>query len=152
MAPSFHEALKQGKQVEYRVLRWIRQSCPKAYIKEGSFKDYDIFVPELGIGVEVKRDIKSQETGNFLIEIFHYGKPSALSVTRAKYWVIYDGLKYYWITPDKIREILESFKYSLREFIGAGDDTPKKAYLVPKNIIINESKDKWDEEIPGDKE
>ena len=46
------------------------------------YKEYDIFVPELNIGIEVKSDEKSKYTSNIVIEIEFNNKPSALSTSR----------------------------------------------------------------------
>jgi hypothetical protein len=89
---SFYEDLDAGIAIELEVLNIIQKKYPKAYKIDGLFSGYDLFVPELNIGVEVKSDKKSLKTGNIVIEIEFNGKPSALSVTTAKYWVIYDGL------------------------------------------------------------
>ena len=101
---------------------------------QGYYKYYDIFVPEKNIGVEVKKDVKSQETGNLVIEVEFNGYPSALSTSRADYWVFDDGESYIWIETDRLRHICREFK-QIRTFVGKGDTKEKKAYLMPKNII-----------------
>ena len=67
MESSFYTDLKDGKQTENDVLTIIKKKYTKSYIIEGYFKDYDIYIPETNIGVEVKKDEKSKETGNYLI-------------------------------------------------------------------------------------
>ena len=59
---------------------------------DGYCKEWDIYIPELDEGVEVKSDQKSKHTGNIVIEIEFNGKPSALATTKAKYWVIFDSV------------------------------------------------------------
>ena len=130
---SFYESLESGKEIERLVLSTIKKKYPTAYIIEGYYKYYDIFIPEKNIGVEVKRDEKSKYTGNIVVEIEFDGKPSALSTTRADYWVFYDGECYIWIEPDKLRSICPIFE-EIRTFVGKGDTKEKKAYLMPKNI------------------
>ena len=131
---SFYESLESGKEIERLVLSTIKKKYPTAYIIEGYYKYYDIFIPEKNIGVEVKRDEKSKYTGNIVVEIEFDGKPSALSTTRADYWVFYDGECYIWIEPDKLRSICPIFE-EIRTFVGKGDTKEKKAYLMPKSII-----------------
>ena len=131
---NFKESLESGKQIEESVLSMIKQKYPTAYIIDGYYKYYDIFVPEKNIGVEVKKDGKSQETGNLVIEVEFNGKPSALSTTGADYWVFDDGESYIWIEPYKLRDIVHHF-VQIREFVGTRDTKPKKAYLIPKHII-----------------
>ena len=135
MISTFKNDLKIGKSVEEKILNKIKKKYPKAYIIDGYFKDYDIYIPETDISVEVKKDEKSKETGNYVIEVEFNGKPSALSTTKANYWVIYDGECEVWTTPLKIKESVKNLP--IREFIGKGDTKPKKAYLCPKQLIKN---------------
>ena len=79
--------------------------------------------------------MKSQETGNYVIETEFNNKPSALSTTEADYWVFWDGECEIWTTPWRIREAIKGLP--LREFIGKGDTKMKKAYLCPKERIKN---------------
>ena len=131
---SFKESLESGKQIEESVLSMIKKKYPTAYIIDGYYKYYDIFIPEKNLGVEVKRDEKSKYTGNLVIEVEFNGYPSALSTTRADYWVFYDGESYIWIEPSKLKSIVHNFG-QIREFVGKGDTKPKKAHLIPKHII-----------------
>ncbi len=132
---NFYESLESGKETENAVLSLIKEKYPKSYIIDGYFKDYDIYVPEKDMGIEVKKDVKSQETGNLVVEIEFGGKPSALSTTKADYWVFYDGESYIWITPNKLKAVVTNLG-TISKFTGKGDTKSKKAYLMPKNIII----------------
>ena len=131
---NFKESLKDGKKSEEAILYIIKQKYPTAYIIDGYYKYYDIFIPEKNLGIEVKKDVKSQETGNLVIEVEFNGYPSALSTTRADYWVFDDGESYIWIEPSKLRSIVHNFG-QIREFVGKGDTRAKKAHLIPKHII-----------------
>ena len=131
---NFKESLKDGKKSEEAVLSIIKQKYLTAYIIPGYYKYYDIFIPEKNLGIEVKKDVKSQETGNLVIEVEFNGYPSALSTTRADYWVFDDGESYIWIEPSKLRSIVHNFG-QIREFVGKGDTRAKKAHLIPKYII-----------------
>jgi hypothetical protein len=133
----FHEALSRGKQIEELILSMIKPKYPKAHIIDGYFKDYDIYIPEKGFGVEVKCDEKSKFTRNLVIEVEFNGKPSALSTTKAEYWVFYTGEEIIWIEPQMLKDIILS--YPLRKFIGKGDTKFKKAYLVKKSHIIRKA-------------
>ena len=131
----FEKSLYIGKSVEDVVCEKIRKKYPKAYVIKEYCKEYDIYVPETGIKIEVKQDKKSNYTGNFVIETEFNGKPSALSTTTADFWVLYDGKFYAWITPDRLRQITIGLK--LVTFVGRGDDKPKKAYLVKKESVFS---------------
>ena len=133
----FHEALSRGKQIEELILSMIKPKYPKAHIIDGYFKDYDIYIPEKGFGVEVKCDEKSKFTRNLVIEVEFDGKKSALSTTKAEYWVFYTGEEIIWIEPQMLKDIVLS--YQLRKFIGKGDTKFKKAYLVKKSHIIRKA-------------
>ena len=112
------------------------EKYPKAYIEQGYFKEWDIYVPELGIGVEVKSDQKSQHTGNIVIEIEFNGKPSALSTTKATYWVIYDGMELRWFLPSEIKRCIMENDLQYAIFTGRGDTKSKKGILNKKRITL----------------
>ena len=131
---NFKESLKDGQKSEQAILSIIQKKYPTAEMMQGYYKYYDIFIPEKNLGVEVKRDEKSKYTGNFVVEVEFNGYPSALSTTRADYWVFYDGESYIWIEPSKLKSIVHNFG-QIREFVGKGDTKPKKAHLIPKYII-----------------
>ena len=129
----FQDDLITGEQLERHILKKIQKSYPLAKKIEGYFKGYDIFIPEIGVRIEVKQDKKSQYTGNYVIEIEYGGKPSALSTTEADYWVFWDGECEIWTTPWRIKKAIAGLP--VREFVGKGDPKPKKAYLCPKERI-----------------
>ena len=68
--PTFNEALLYGKKVEKLVLERVRESDPYALLIPGKFKQFDLYSPSSNTRVEIKSDIKSQETNNFLIEVY----------------------------------------------------------------------------------
>lgn len=135
MIETFNRDLKRGKHHENVILEVIQKKYPKAFIKDGYCKEYDIFIPELKIGVEVKSDEKSKFTGNIVIEIEFNNRPSALITSKAKYWVIFDGYDYHWFLKDKIKDCILENKLKWVEFIGKGDTKSKKAYLIKKEIL-----------------
>ena len=79
----FSEDLEVGHKSEKIILQIIQKKYPQAYMVEGYFKEYDIWIPEIHKGVEVKQDYKSEHTGNIVVEIEMYDKPSALMATGA---------------------------------------------------------------------
>lgn len=132
---TFYRDLARGKQLEQEVLSMVKAKYQSAYIKDGYFKEWDIFVPEIGIGIEVKSDEKSKYTGNIVIEVEFDGKPSALSTTKADYWVIYDGYKFNWFRPKRIVDCIRDNNLKVARFIGKGDDKFKLAYLIKKELL-----------------
>lgn len=131
----FEEDLKIGHIIETEVLKLIHKKYPKAYMQSGYFKEYDIFIPEIQKSVEVKSDQKSKYTNNIVIEIEFAGKPSALSTTKADFWVIYDGYNYKWFTPQRIHQCIKDNNQKLVSFKGNGDEQSKKAYLIKKELL-----------------
>tara|TARA_E500000081_G_scaffold138813_1_gene154514 strand:- start:317 stop:766 length:450 start_codon:yes stop_codon:yes gene_type:complete len=135
MTNTFKRDLKRGEQVELALLDMIKVKYPKAHKVQGYFKDYDIYVPEIEKSIEVKYDEKSKYTGNIVIEVSFNGNPSALSTSKADYWVWWDGEYLSWFTIDLIKKCLKENKTPIRTFIGKGDSKSKNAYLVKKDLL-----------------
>ena len=135
----FKEALIDGVEYEMIVLNFIKEKYPSAYKIEGYFKEYDIYVPENDIKIEVKLDKKSTITGNLVVEIEMFNKPSALFTTKSDFWVFCDGIELMWISPNKIKDIIIWNGLKAVTFIGNGDTQKKRAVLVPKDLIRNKS-------------
>tara|TARA_A100001391_G_scaffold63435_1_gene39464 strand:+ start:154 stop:606 length:453 start_codon:yes stop_codon:yes gene_type:complete len=132
----FNDSLSSGKQSENIVLKMVQNKYPKAYIKEGYHKEYDIMIPEINKTIEVKKDFKSQYTGNVVIEMEMNNRPSGLQTTTADWWVFHlDETEIVWITLERLKEMVEFEGYKLVEFIGEGDEISKQAYLVPKKDL-----------------
>ena len=68
MVEDFKKDLERGKYHEIYLLNKIQKKYKQAYIVDGYFKEYDIYVPELDFGIEVKIDERLKETGNIIIE------------------------------------------------------------------------------------
>ena len=132
---TFERDLKRGEEIEEKILSIIRIKYPEAYRVKGYFKDYDIYVPEISKSVEVKSDEQSKHTGNILIEVEFDGKPSALSTSKADFWVWWDGVEFAWFTMEGIWECVYQVGAKTRTFIGKGDTKEKRAYLIQKNEL-----------------
>lgn len=135
----FDKSKTAGDIIEEEVLKSIQKKYPQAYTTKhlGKFSDYDIYIPEIEDGIEVKGDYKSAETGNIVVEVEMNGKPSALSITKAKYWVFVEGYRLIWLTPLDIYRFIEPVHYYNRVFfIGKGDDKGKYGYLLPHEELV----------------
>jgi len=129
----FEEDLSRGESQEYIVLRYLQKFYPSAYKIDGYFKGYDIFIPEIEAGIEVKYDYVSNKTGNILIELeFPVGTPSALRTTKARWWFITDGKDYFSITPSNIERFAIENNIKAIQKTGDGDAEPKLVWLLPK--------------------
>jgi len=135
MEETFHQDLAEGKEIEKEMLEIIKVNHPDAYIIDGYCKEGDIFIPSTKEWVEVKSDKMSQKTGNIVIEIEFNGEPSALSTTKASYWIIHTGLKIIKITPDQLRIVIAKNDLRKVKFIGRGDTKPKIAYLIKQELV-----------------
>ena len=134
---SFKRDLKRGEAIEMEVLDIIKNKYPDAYKVGGYCKDWDLYIPSIEQGVEVKYDIKSQETGNIVVEVEFNGKPSALSTTKAYRWVFHTGDKIIVTTPERLHKLIKDSKLRLVSFVGKGDRHSKKAYLIKVDLIIS---------------
>jgi len=133
---TFETDLLVGKDVEKKVLKMIQKKYPKAFMIDGKFSPYDIFIPELSKSIEVKSDQKSQHTGNLVVEIAMYGKPSGLMATLADSWVIFTGNQFIWITPTQLKNMIVENNLQLRTFVGKGDTVAKDAYLPKIELVM----------------
>ena len=137
---TFKEDLEVGIAIEQKLVNILLKKYPSTTLVN-KFKGYDIWIPELHKSIEVKFDEKSKQTGNIVIEIEMYDKPSGLLSTTADYWVFYDGDKFISITPKDIIKCIFLLKLNFVEFVGNGDTVKKKAFLVPKDKLFNYGKE-----------
>ena len=71
MTEKFYRNLKTGKKgYEEKALQIIHKKYPQAYIIDGYHKEWDIYIPELDIGIEVKSDAQHKSTGNYFLEYY----------------------------------------------------------------------------------
>lgn len=131
----FEDSLEFGKQVEEYVLSRIRKKYPKAFIRNGYHKEWDIYVPDTKTKIEVKSDVRSNKTGNFVIETSYGGRPSALTTSTADFWVFFDGYQLIWITKEGIKRAIKESGAELKEFTGGTDRKSKNAFLVNRYFI-----------------
>ena len=132
---NFHLDLERGVAVENKVIGMIREKYPCACRILGDFKDYDIWIPEISAGIEVKYDPRSNETNNFVIEIESRDSPSGLLTTKAKFWVLYDDKTFCVIKPSEIIKCIFLNKLTYSEFFCSGDNFKKKAFLIKKEML-----------------
>ena len=137
---TFKEDLSIGLKIEQQVLDIIRKKYPSASSIH-KYKGYDIWIPEIQKGVEVKYDGKSKYTGNIVIEIEMFDKPSALLTSEADIWIFYDGYKFMMIEKMYIYYAIFMAKLKYAEFVGKGDTASKKAFLIKKDDLFKYGKE-----------
>lgn len=135
MSNTFKNDLQRGISIENKLLNLIKNKYPSASLID-KYKGYDIWIPETKKSIEVKYDPMSNDTGNIVIEIEMFNKPSALMATEADYWVFYDDIKFVCIKPKDIIHCIFLNKLIYKQFVGNGDSVSKKAFLVPKDILF----------------
>ena len=133
---TFKEDLEDGHNAEKNVLKLIQAQYPSARILDGYCKEMDIFVPENGKSYEVKKDFKSKYTGNLVVEIAMYGKPSALITSKAQTWVFVTHTKYIFIARDRIKDCIIENNLQYKTFVGNGDTEAKDAYLIKEDLLL----------------
>ena len=134
---TFQEDLRTGKIIENDVLSILKQKYDSAFIIGGYCKEYDIFVPEISKGYEVKQDYKSKYTNNLVIEVAMFGKPSALMTTMAHAWVFVTPNQFTFIERERIKDCIIENNLQVRTFVGKGDTEPKNAYLIKEDLLFS---------------
>jgi len=133
---SFQSDLAYGEQGELFVLKKLHYKYPKAYKVEGYCKEWDLFVPEKNIGVEVKSDRATHKTGNVVIENKYGGAPSGIETTKATWWAYITKDNLYWITPDKIKECIKDNNLQSLDCAPLNGDTKRKnLYLIKETLF-----------------
>ena len=134
MIGKFEKDLETGKKFEQDALELIQKKYPKAYIVDGYFLEWDIFIPELNIGVEVKSDAQYQKTGNFYVEYSCNGKPSGISTTKSEIYCIYLD-KLYILKTEDLKEKCRKYINTNRDKRG-GDNMASKGIILPIKELL----------------
>jgi len=134
-ANTFKRDLQKGEYIEQQALKIIQEKYPDAYKINGYCKEWDIFIPSINKGIEIKSDFMSMDTGNLVVEIEFGGKPSALSTTKAYRWFFYTGDSIIITSPDRLKQLIEDNNLYPATFTGRGDSKSKKAFLIKKHLI-----------------
>jgi len=131
----FDKSLDIGKIRELMLVDFFRAQGHKPIPIPGKFTGFDFFLANTKEGYEVKQDWKAHYSGNLVVEIEMYGKPSGLMGTTADWWIFDTKTEFIFITPRKLKDLIVSLNPPLRIFTGKGDTQPKKAYLIPVETI-----------------
>lgn len=134
---NFADSLTAWKQSEEIVLAWIKKKYPQARLAEWYCPKFDIYVPEKRQNIEIKQDKKSEHTGNWVIETSFWWNPSWLVNSDSDWWVLVDHEYMHWVAPNDIKNCILYHGFRITEWTWPGDDKPKKAYLVPKDILAH---------------
>ena len=132
---TFKRDLQRGEDIEQHALKIIQEKYPDAYKIRGYCKEWDIFIPSINKGIEIKYDPMSKKTGNIVVEIEFGGKPSALSTTKAYRWFFYTGDSIIITSPDRLEQLIKDNNLYPATFTGRGDSKSKRAFLIKKHLI-----------------
>ena len=133
----FEKDLEVGHNAEQKVLELLKTQYPSAFVIDVYCKEFDIFVPETAKGYEVKQDFKSEYTGNIVVEVAMYDKPSGLMTSKAHAWVFVTPNQYAFIKRDRIKDCIIENNLQYKTFVGNGDKEAKNAYLIKKELLFN---------------
>ena len=136
---TFEEDLEDGHNAEQDVLKLLQTQYPSAVIIPGYCKEMDIYVPEKHKRYEVKKDFKSKYTGNLVVEIGMYGKPSALMTSKADTWVFVTPNQYGFIERERVKDCIIENNLEYKTFVGNGDTESKNAYLIKQELLFKYS-------------
>ena len=128
--------LEAGEEVEREFLLLLLEIDPEAKKIEGNYKYADFDLPKFQVMVELKRDLKSDGTGNFAIEYFFKENLSGIAATKASVWVMADKLKFYCFSTEKLKAFISTNKQYLKRVRG-GDNNDATMVLVDKYDIVN---------------
>ena len=133
MREKFVKDLETGKVYEKKALELIQKKYPKAFIQDGYFLEWDIYIPEIDMGVEVKSDAQYKKTGNFYVEYECNDKPSGISTTKAKYYYIYLD-KLYILKTEDLKDKCRKYLNTKKDKKG-GDNMASKGITIPINEL-----------------
>ena len=129
------EHVEPFEKYELEAIKRIIKTNNVKIIERCNNNKYD-FKDSNNIKYEVKADLMSIKIGNFYIENIAYNKLSGISISEANYYIITDGINYYMIDINILKNVCS--KYSI---YGNRPNKNKQAlgYAINKNLIIEQS-------------
>jgi len=130
---TFNTDLEYGKDAETKILKIIQAKYPLAFMIEGKFKAFDIFIPEIEEGVEVKSDRQAEHTGNIFIEIECNDSYSGIQTTKSSWYIYQTKHRMFWVRSSSIRRYLIERAKDLPIFSNTpkGEHSSVRGYLIP---------------------
>lgn len=122
----FKEDLKEGQKIEDEFINLLSLKDSiiiKAPNKQ--FYDYDFIIDN--IKYECKFDKLASKTGNICIEFECNNKPSGISTTKSKYYLIKTFDNLYKIKVKKIKKLIDENNFKV---VNGGDGYRAKMYLI----------------------
>lgn len=135
---SFQTDLVIGRAAEKIVLSYVKQFLPNATLIDRYEPKGDIFSPP-NKWIEVKCDLRANETGNLIVETYYGGNPSGLKTTKSYRWVFYTGSHLVVSTPEKLRRLIKASKRMPSEFFFKGDNKARIVHYLDKDTVIKDA-------------
>lgn len=124
---SFHDDLEVGRGGEYEVHDLFFTAGFNIVHVEGRNPGCDLVIPHTKI--EVKRDMRAQQTGNVFIETHSHGAESGVNLTESQIYVIMVGNVAYSMSVSVLKGILPRFE---RKFVPDGQ---KEGVVIPIRLL-----------------
>ena len=132
----FQEQLSFGQAWEITAQELIKQLKDVEVIEVQTSDNYSTmhydFRTSDDMTYEVKADRVCATTGNFFIEYESFGKPSGISITKAKKHILTDETTYFVIRTKKLKELImnNNYRMSIVKY------SNNKGTLVPRTDIL----------------
>jgi hypothetical protein len=94
---------------------------------------YDFIIQPQNISFEVKYDKMAIKTGYFFIEYEGYGKPSGISTTRAKFYILTDGKYFFQISVERLKQLILNCQVKKTQ------DNLTSGFLLNRFVLIKNS-------------
>jgi hypothetical protein len=124
---SFNDDKTFGEAAATALARWFSTLGLSVEFSHGEFAAWDLSVSGT---VEVKRDRRAAQTGNFFVESSAHGQPSGIAASRARAWAFVTGSTAYLIGTEKLRAVLDT----LRQVEGPDG---KRGHLLPVHVLAS---------------
>ena len=130
----FKEDLIVGKAGERVALDYVRVFLPDAKIVDRYELKGDIFIPP-DKWIEVKVDLRSNETGKLVVETHFRGRNSGLKTTKSYRWIFYTGTDLIVTSPQLIKEVIQKGRYVPARLHFEETDINRLGYFLNKKDI-----------------
>lgn len=139
---SFDGDLKVGHEGEKRAMKYLyeRHHARAVFMIPGHYPWFDLvacFEKGKVRTIEVKVDIKEQQTGNIAIEYMHSGRLTGVLVSEADWYVV---VLHNRILSMKKRDLVEYLNYHTFKTIDGGDNDLSTFFLIPSEML---EKERW---------
>jgi len=149
---NFHADLKRAESTEDFVAKILQKHFGKSFLslewgQASKFYDFKLVTTFLSVRLELKEDFYGKKSGNVAIETKSWGKPSGVTTTKAKFWLLMchtnQGRILYSIKASKLRDLINEKKYV--RFVEGGDKKASEMYLIKRSVIEDNAHILWEE-------